>query len=147
LQLAHNKPPSLRDDKTEPSEAVIYSTLGGHRVSFTKGIAVPATDTNGDTQRYFRRHGFRAHSKYYSAIRRERYKVKILVARIHKVRGRLAWHASAFIDSLIDGKWQELPIDASLQALEFATEEHALAFALKSGQEYVDKIPSRSRLP
>ena len=72
-------------------------------------------------------------------MRRERYKGQIVVARMHKVRARPIWHASVFLDRLVKGNWQEIPIIApELKGQGFASEESALATALDYGRSYVD---------
>jgi hypothetical protein len=64
----------------------------------------------------------------------------MLVARIHKTRGRSIWHATAFIDRLVDGKWQEAFIEIGLTDQEFTNEERAVAAALRYARRYVDEL-------
>jgi hypothetical protein len=73
-------------------------------------------------------------------MRRERYKGQIVVARLHKVRSQPIWRGSVFLERLVKGKWQELPIAPELEGQDFASEESALATALDCGRSYVDAL-------
>jgi hypothetical protein len=64
----------------------------------------------------------------------------MLVARVHKTRDRSIWHATAFIDRLVDGKWNETPIEIGLADQEFTNEESAVAAALRYARKYVDEL-------
>ena len=71
-------------------------------------------------------------------MRRERYKDQIVVARLHKVRTQAIWHASVFLDRLVNGSWEEIPIKPGLDGREFASKDSAFAAALDLGRRYVD---------
>ncbi len=73
-------------------------------------------------------------------MRRERYKGQIVVARLLKVRALPIWHASVFLDRLVNGAWKEIPIEPGLAGQEFASEEIALATALGHGRWYIDSL-------
>ena len=73
-------------------------------------------------------------------MRRERYKGHIVVARMSKVRSQPIWRASVFIDRLVNGEWQEVPIEPGVRGREFASEDSALAAALDLGRRYVDRL-------
>ena len=73
-------------------------------------------------------------------MRRERYKDQIVVARLHKVRTQAIWHASIFLDRLVNGNWQEIPIKPGLDGQEFASEDGAFVAALDLGRRYVDGL-------
>jgi hypothetical protein len=64
----------------------------------------------------------------------------MLVARVHKTRDRSIWHAAAFIDRLVDGKWQEIPIAIGIADQEFTNEERAVTAALIYARKYVDEL-------
>ena len=76
-------------------------------------------------------------------MRRERYKDQIVVARLHKVRTQAIWHASVFLDRLVNGTWQEIPIKPGLDGEVFASEDGALGAALDLGRRYVDGLHRR----
>jgi hypothetical protein len=78
-------------------------------------------------------------------MRRERYKGQIVVARLLKVRSRPVWHASVSLDRLVNGTWQEIPIEPGLSGQEFASEESALAAALGLGRRWVDSLDESYR--
>jgi hypothetical protein len=82
-------------------------------------------------------------------MRRERYRGQIVVARLHKVRSQSIWRGSVFLDRLVNGNWQEIPIAPELGGQDFASEESALATALDFGRSYVDAFhaPRPLRLP
>ena len=82
-------------------------------------------------------------------MRRERYKGQIVVARLYKVRTQPIWHASVFLDRLVKGNWEEIPIAPELKGQVFASEESALATALDYGRSYVDAFhaPSDNAAP
>jgi hypothetical protein len=73
-------------------------------------------------------------------MRRERYKGHIVVARLLKVRTLPIWHASVFLDRLVNGTWLEIPVEPGLAGQEFSTEDSALAAALGHGRRYVDRL-------
>ena len=75
-------------------------------------------------------------------MRRERYKGEILVARLHKVRSQPIWRGSVFLDRLVNGKWQEVPIGRGFERQDFASEESANATALDYGRLFVDALRS-----
>jgi hypothetical protein len=78
-------------------------------------------------------------------MRRERYKDQIVVARLKKVRTQPIWYASVFLDRLVSGTWQEIPIEPGLAGQEFASEDSALAAALDLGRWYVDGLHNPHR--
>lgn len=78
-------------------------------------------------------------------MRRERYKGHIVVARLLKVRSRPVWHASVSLDQLVNGTWQETPVQAGLAGQEFASEDSALAAALSFGHWYIDSLHNSHR--
>jgi hypothetical protein len=63
-----------------------------------------------------------------------------VVARLHKVRTQAIWHASVFLDRLVNGNWQEIPIKPGLDGQEFASEDSAFVAALDLGRRYVDGL-------
>jgi hypothetical protein len=71
---------------------------------------------------------------------RKRYKDQIVVARVYKVRTQPIWHASVFLDRLVDANWREIPIEPGLDGQEFPSEDSALAAALDLGRRYVDGL-------
>jgi hypothetical protein len=78
-------------------------------------------------------------------MRRQRYKGHIVVARLLQVRFRPVWHASVSLDQLVDGVWQEIPIQPGLAGQEFASEDSALAAALNLGHAHVDILHDSPR--
>jgi hypothetical protein len=73
-------------------------------------------------------------------MRRERYKDQIVVARLQKVRTQPIWYAAVFLDRLVNGNWQEIPIKPGLDGEEFASEDSAFAAAFDVGRKYVDGL-------
>jgi hypothetical protein len=71
---------------------------------------------------------------------RKRYKDQIVVARVYKIRTQPIWHASVFLDRLVDGNWREIPIEPGLDGQEFPSEDGALAAALDLGRRFVDGL-------
>jgi hypothetical protein len=71
---------------------------------------------------------------------RERYRGQIVVVRVYKVRHRLVWRGSIFIDRLVHGRWQEFLIRPGVEGHDFKNQESALAIALHCGRSYVDGI-------
>jgi hypothetical protein len=81
-----------------------------------------------------------AATAYGDLMMRRRYKNQIVVARVYKVRTQPIWHASVFLDRLVDGNWREIPIEPGLYGQEFASEGDALVAALDLGRRYVDGL-------
>jgi hypothetical protein len=79
------------------------------------------------------------------AMKRERYKGHVLVAKADKVRGQRIWTARVFIERFIAGGWQDLPIPG-LEGQQFDGEVNTQSAALSHGRQYVDGIlPQGSR--
>jgi hypothetical protein len=47
---------------------------------------------------------------------------------------------SVFLDRLVNGNWQEIPIKPGLDRQEFTSEDGALVAALDLGRRYVDGL-------
>jgi hypothetical protein len=73
-------------------------------------------------------------------MKRERYRGQIVVVRQHKIRYQPIWRGSVFLERLVKGKWQEVPIAPELEGRDFTSEESALATALDRGRSYVDSF-------
>src|ERR1700742_1478372 len=73
-------------------------------------------------------------------MRRERYKGHIVVARLLKGRPLPIWHASVFLDRLVNGTWLEIPVEPGLAGQEFSSEDTALAAAFGPGRRYIASL-------